>query len=433
MRHFLRLARELGLLIEIEREVDPHLELASVAAALDGKPVLFRNVKGHDMPVITGLAGARRHFALDLGISESALIPTLAGALAAPTPPELIGDAPCQEVIEPEPDLSRLPILSHLSGDGGPYITAGIVVANDPELGRNLSFHRMMVIGKRELVARVVEGRGLDSAWRKVGGDLPIAICIGNGLPVLLAAAMAPRPGVDELGIANALRPVQTVKCITNDVEVPADAEIVLEGRLTHRMADEGPFLDLTGTWDHIRKQPVVEIDCITHRRDAIYHALLPGLSEHKCLMGIPREPTIFEAVNRVCRCLDVRVSPGGMLWLHAVIQIEPHGPDDARKAIFAAFEGHSSLKHVVVVDADVNIDDPLDVEWAIATRFQADRDLVLLADQPGSSLDPSAHHIPGRKTRTAKMGLDATIPWGADRDSFTRVGYPEVDPGEYT
>ena len=227
------------------------------------------------------------------------------------------------------------------------------------------------------------------------------------------------------------------VRCLTNDLRVPAEAEFVLEGRITHRTVAEGPFVDLTETWDIVRQQPVIEIDCITHRRDAIYHALLPGQLEHKLLMGMPREPSIYAAVNDVCTCRNVSITPGGASWLHAVVQIDKQHADDGRKAAEAAFRGHGSLKHVVVVDADIDLYDPQDVEWAIATRFQADRDLMVWEDQPSSSLDPSAPHVPGQKSRSAKMALDATIPWdtpdGCTRlHEFQRVPFPTANVSEY-
>ena len=162
----------------------------------------------------------------------------------------------------------------------------------------------------------------------------------------------------------------------------------------------------------------------MTHRREAIYQALLPGRLEHRLLMGLPREPTIFAEVNKVARCLNVHITPGGASWLHAVVQIAKAGPEDGRRAIEAAFRGHGSLKHAVVVDADVNIFDPYDVEWAIATRFQADRDLMIFTDRPSSSLDPSALHKPGMKSRGAKMGLDATVHWDTPQGPS--------DPGAY-
>jgi len=266
----------------------------------------------------------------------------------------------------------------------------------------------------------------------KVDGDLPVAICIGVSLATHLAASMSPAPGVDELSVAHALAPTPLVNCLTNDLQVPADAEIVLEGRITHRRVSEGPFMDLTETMDITRQQPVIEIDLITHRRNPIYHALLPGGLEHKMLMGMPREPTIFAAVNEVTRCTGVAITPGGASWLHAVVQIDKQGPEDGRKAIAAAYEGHGSLKHVWVVDTDVDIYDPNQVEWAMATRFQADRDLVVMVDRPGSSLDPSGKHVPGEKSRTAKAGFDCTIPWGAERGKFTRGQYGAVDLSNY-
>jgi UbiD family decarboxylase len=293
----------------------------------------------------------------------------------------------------------------------------------------------------RSFAARLVEGRGTHTAWTKCDGDLPVAICIGLPLHVLLASAMSPAKGVNELHIAHALADTPLVRCKTSDLLVPAASEWVLEGRLTHDLTREGPFIDLTETYDIVRMQPVIEIDCITHRRDAVYHALLPGLAEHKLLMGMPREPTIYAAVNEVCRCSNVCLTPGGMSWLHAVVQIDKQRAEDGPLAIAQAFEGHSSLKHVVVVDLDVDPFAPAEVEWAIATRFQADRDLLLFGDQPSSSLDPSATHVPGQKARTAKMGLDATVPWVApdghvrelaQRAEFLRVDYAPVELSEY-
>ncbi|HID65358.1 MAG TPA: UbiD family decarboxylase [Anaerolineae bacterium] len=441
LRSFIAKAQKAGHLVTITEEVDPYLEMARVINALEGRPVLFTKVKGSPYQVISGLCSARKYFALDLGVNPGQLLFALAQALENPVAPQMVALAPCQEVVEEEVNLNTLPILTHLPGDGGPYVTAGVVIIKDPDHGRNTCFHRLMCIGPRQFVARVVEGRGTAMALQKTPGELEVAICLGNSIPVLLAAAMSPPEGVDELSIANALRPTPLVKCRSVDLEVPADSEFVLEGRITRRTAAEGPFIDLTETWDMVRQQPVIEIDCLTHRRDAIYHALLPGRLEHKLLMGMPREPTIYAAVSQVCQCKNVLITSGGMSWLHAVVQIAKHAPDDGRKAIAAAFRGHTSLKHVVVVDEDVDLFNPAEVEWAIATRFQADRDLIVLEDQPSSSLDPSATHIPGQKARASKMGLDATIPWHKptgelrtreERKGFKKVGYEKVDVAVY-
>ncbi len=441
LREFLTEAEEAGHLVTMSREVDPYLEMARLINALDGRPVLFENVKGSDYRVASGICSRREYLALGLGVPQERLLFALAKAYSNPVPPEAVETAPCQEVVEHDVDLNRIPILTHLGADGGPYVTAGVAVVKDPELGRNICYHRLMQLGERRFAVRIVEGRGTHTAIGKVEGDLEVAICLGVSMSVLLAAAMAPPKGVDELSIANALCATPLVKCVTKDLEVPAEAEIVLEGRITRQVTDEGPFLDLTETWDIVRRQPIVEIDCITHRRGPIYQALLPGKLEHKALMGIPREPGIYAAVNEVCDCRNVYITPGGMSWLHAVVQIRKRDADDGRRAVEAAFRGHGSLKHVVVVDEDVDLFDPHDVEWAVATRFQSDRNLMVFEDQPSSSLDPSALYVPGQKTRTAKMGLDATIPWRTrdgrlrseeERAAFRRVGYEVVDVGEY-
>lgn len=442
-RTFLELATAQGQVITIDRPVDPCLELAAVSGALEdeapGCIVRFRQVIGSDYEVVTGLAADRRHFGLALACPPGDLIRRLAAALANPQPPPVLpaGEAPCQQVIEADPNLETIPFLTHWASDAGPYATAAVLFTRDPDTGANASFHRMLRLGPRQAALRLVERRGTDSALRKTPGDLPVAICIGLPLHVLLAASLAPPPGVDELTIAQALAPTPLTRCLTSDLLVPAAAEVVIEGRLTHRLAAEGPFVDLTQTLDFVRQQPLLTVDCITHRRRPLYHALLPGRLEHKLLMGMPREPTIFSEVNRVCRCLNVNITPGGASWLHAVVQIDKQAPGDGLAAIEAAFRGHGSLKHVVVVDRDVDLFNPADVEWAIATRFQAGRGLHLFSGQPSSSLDPSALHVPGQKSRSDKLGIDATLFWDtpagpSDPAAYQKVTFPPVDLSHY-
>lgn len=444
VREFLAWAANEGQLQTIRRPVDPVGEMARVIHALEGQPVLFTDPKRPGWQVATGLCARREHFAWALQTDVSGIVPRLVAALRQPIEPPIMDEAACQQVVVPHPDLGALPILEHLPGDGGPYVTAGVAVVRDPDYGRNASFHRLMQVGPRTFTARIVEGRGTDTAWHKAraqGRDLEVAICLGAPIHVLLAAAMSPPKGVDELALAQALAPTPLVRCQTVDLEAPAECEAILEGRITGQLAEEGPFIDLTETWDRVRLQPVIEIDRITHRRDPIYHALLPGGAEHKLLMGLPREPTIFQAVSEVADCRGVSITLGGMSWLHAVVQIAKQGPEDGRRALEAAFRGHGSLKHAVVVDADVDPLDPTAVEWAVATRFQADRDLMVWTDQPSSSLDPSAKLTPGQKARSAKMGLDATIPWTdhdgrplspEERQEFYRVPYQAVDLASY-
>jgi UbiD family decarboxylase len=430
LHEFVAAADAAGYLITVDRAVDPYLEVARLAAENDGRPMLFRRVKGSPFPVIAGVCSDRRYFGMALGVPADQVMFRLAEALAAPQPVSVIEKGPCQEIVEPEVNLEAVPFLTHYAGDAGAYASAAVAFIDDPETGPNASYHRLLRLDRTRLAARLVERRGTETAWRKSGPEgLPVAICIGLPPHALLAASMAPPPGVDELTIAQALAPTPVVAC-ANGIRVPAEAEFVLEGRISHELAPEGPFVDLTGTYDFTRRQPVIMIDRVTHRRDAIYQALLPGKLEHRLLMGMPREPTIYTEVNKIARCLNVHVTPGGASWLHAVVQIAKQAPEDGTKAIAAAFRGHGSLKHVWVVDDDIDIFDPNDVEWAVATRFQADRGLVVLSEQPSSSLDPSAHHVPGQKSRTAKMGLDATIWWDTPAGPSDLAAYRRVREG---
>ena len=450
LHQFITAAAENGWLKIIDKPVSTELELAAVAYALDGSPVLFNDVRlptsdlrppTSAFPILTGLASDRRHFALALGCEPDQILFRLADAFQNPQPAPIIDAGneapPCQEVVEQPGDLTKIPFLKHWETDAGPYATAAVAIIRDPDTGLNVSYHRLLRLDEHRLAARLVERRGTYNAWRKSPDGLPVSICIGLPLHVLLAASMSPEPGVSELDIAQALAPTPLVRCLTNDLVVPAEAEFVLEGRITQQLVAEGPFVDLTETSDIVRQQPVIEIDCISHRRNAIYHALLPGQLEHKLLMGMPEEPSIFAAVNKVVTCLNVNITPGGASWLHAVVQIDKQHPDDGEKAMQAAFRGHPSLKHVAVVDKDIDLFDPADVEWATATRLQAGRDVTIFRDQPSSSLDPSATHIPGHKSRTDKMSLDATIPWDTPTgptfpEHFERVPFPHVDIGAY-
>lgn len=432
-RAFLEQAAQNGDVVTINKAVDVTYEMANVAHALEPKIALFNHIPGYPgWRVCANPCADRRYFSMALDVPMAQLVHHLAQANDYPQKPPIAAYAPCQEVVQEAVDLDSLPILLHLPQDAGYYIASAVVITRDPELGPNMCYHRLLRLDKTHFAARIVERRGTHTAMSKTSGDLPVAICIGVSLPVHLAASMSPPPGVDEMAVAHALAPTPVVKCLTSDLYVPADAEIVLEGRITAVRHREGPFMDLTETMDIEREQPVIEIDLMTHRRDPIFHALLPGGLEHKTLMGMPKEPTIFAEVNKVTRCTGVAITPGGASWLHAVVQIEKQGPDDGRLAIAAAFKGHGSLKHVWVVDTDVDLYDPLAVEWALATRFQADRDLVLLEKQPGSSLDPSGLHVPRQKSLTAKLGFDCTIPWDADRAKFVKGQYGQVDLAAY-
>lgn len=432
LRTFINELQKTGELTKITKPVSTEYEMAGVIAALGEKPVYFENVKESSVPVVAGLVSSKELICRSMGITKEQLLPKLLSAIEHPVAPKLVTKAPCQEVIEKTVDLTKLPIMRYTEKDGGKYIASAVSIIKDPELGRNMCFHRLMLRDRNHFVPRIVEHRGTDTALAKAGGELDIAICIGNSTAVLLSAATSLPMGTDELGMANALEKTDLVKCKTVNLEVPADAEYVLEGHITKEKVTEGPFLDLTGIEDRTRQQPILEIKCVTHRQNPIYQTILAGKNEHKFLMGMPKEPTIFKEVSKVCQCKDVYITPGGCSWLHAVVQIKKQDADDGRKAIAATFEGHKSLKHCVIVDEDINIYDPHDVEWAIATRFQADKNTVILSNQPGSSLDPSGDLSEGKKATTAKAGLDATAPLVTTGKGFAKVDYIKVNLNKY-
>lgn len=412
-------------LLHVRPPISKQFEAAGVLKKLEPEAVLFEQVQESQFRVAGNLLCSKAAFAEYFGVAPSEIIPLLSRAIERRSPAEKVSRAPCQEVVIHDPDLDALPILMHCQGDGGNYISSGVFIAAHPRYGQNLDFHRCMQFSKQEMAVRVVRSRHFDAFLQDLK-QLDVAVCIGNAPNVLVAAAISVELGVDEMEIANALEPVQLVHAKTVDAWVPAEAEFVLEGTVyLDRRHAEGPFVDLTETVDVVRQEPVLQIKTITHRKDAIWHALLPGGLEHKLLMGMPREPTIFKKVNEVVRCLDVNVSPGGCSWLHAVVQIDKHSEDDGMKAIHAAFAGHRSCKHVFVVDQDIDIYDPLAVEWAMATRFQGDRRMLVLPREQGSSLDPSAE---AGSNLTAKVGFDLTRPLQAHGKDFSRAGFPEVD-----
>ena len=429
LRTYLDKLKSQNRLTTVTAPISKTCEMAGVLKQIEPQAALFENVKESEFRVAGNLFCSKAAFAEYFGISVDEIIPTLANAIANPSQYEVVDNAPCQEVVDLHPDLDRLPILRHCAKDGGNYISSGVFIAKHPLYGQNADFHRSMQFSSTEMAIRVVRSRHFD-AFLQDRKELDVAICIGNSPNVLAAAATSVDIGVDEMMIANTLEPLGMVQARTVDLLVPAESEFVIEGTVyLDRRHAEGPFVDLTETYDTIRQEPTLVVKAVTHRHDAIWHALLPGALEHKLLMGMPREPTIFKKVNEVVRCLDVNVNPGGCSWLHAIVQIDKQHEDDGKKAIEAAFAGHGSCKHVYVVDKDINIYDPLEVEWAMATRFQGDVDLVIKERAPGSSLDPSAE--PDTKN-TTRLGFDLTKPLETKGKSFTRADFPQVDLNKF-
>ncbi|PWI49414.1 hypothetical protein CEE45_01070 [Candidatus Heimdallarchaeota archaeon B3_Heim] len=430
-REYITQLEKNNAITKIKKDVDIDIEAAAVLKTAEPTPILFENVKGYsDFRVAGNIFSTKISIANYFGISTDQLIPKLTEAIDNRSAPEEVTSAPCQELVMEQVDLDRLPILKHNERDGGRYISSAVVVTKDPEYGQNLDFHRAMQFSKNRMSTRIIKGRDFYKFLERTG-EVDAVYCVGNTPNILVGAATSVKTGINELEIANALAPTQVVKAKSVDVRIPAGCEVVLEGRVFMKdRSDEGPFIDLTETYDIIRDEPVFEVRKITHRKNPIWQALIPGALEHKVLMGMPREPTIFKTVNEAgVKCIDVNVNPGGSSWLHAIVKIDKKEEDDGKKAIQAAFQGHRSCKHVFVVDKDINIYDPLEVEWSMATRFQAERDLVDIGKEPGSSLDPSAE--PGTKI-TNKIGFDLTAPLKTKGKSFARAEFPKVDLKDY-
>ncbi|MEM0475201.1 MAG: UbiD family decarboxylase [Candidatus Norongarragalinales archaeon] len=432
LKQFVEKLDKQGKLLRIKKKPEADLEAAALIKEFNSRPLLFENgTTESDVPFVANVYSTKPLVADYFDIQPTELIPKLVCALEKPSDPAdwKGGTAPCQEVVENNVDLHALPIIKCYAGEGGRYLSSGIYFASDAQLGQNASYHRSLVISKNRFAFRMLP-RHLAEFKKRAGGAIDAAVCVGVGANVALAGAMSVELGLDEMRIANALEPLKMVKCKTIDVRVPADAEFVLEGRILNETSIEGPFVDLTETMDVQRPaEPVFEVRCVTHRREAFWHNVLQGGLEHKILMGMPREPTIYSEVNKVCECVDVNITPGGCSWLHAVVKIKKKKEDDGRKAIDAAFNGHKSMKRVVIVDDDVDILDANEVEWAIATRFQADKNLVILPGQKGSSLDPSSE--PGTHL-TCKWGLDATKPLVTKGKDFSKVRAPKTDSKKF-
>ncbi len=384
------------------------------------RTVLFDDLNGGR--AAGNLFSTREKIASALNIPKDGIVEHLLDAISSPRPYEVVDDPEFRQV-ERDVELMSLPIPQYFPEDGGRYITSGVIVT-EYQGKKNVSFHRMMIMDDHRIAVRLVP-RHLFTIYnmaKRNGEELKIAICVGARAEVLLAAATSMDFGADELEVASAMcerghgHPLRVGRC-DNGILVPADTDFVLEGRITLNETKEGPFVDITGTYDFERQQPVIEVDRIWTCNDPVFHVLLPGGWEHYMLMGLPREPMILKTVRQaVPRVKNVRLTEGGCCWLNGVVSIAKNKEGDGVNAIMAAFTGHPSMKQVIVVDDDIDIFDDKEVEWAVATRMQADR-ILKIPGAAGSSLDPSSHG----KT-TWKVGYDATIPLGSDLSLFKKA-----------
>ena len=407
-------------------------ELAAIAKRLDGyKATLFPRPDNHTMPVLSGLVSDRQWIAEAMGVEAGEVLARYQDAALNPLPCQEVQSGPVQEVVHREVDLGKqLPVPVHNEHDNGAYITAGLLIARNPKTGvQNVSIHRLQLSGPNRLGALILPRHTytfFDMAER-AGQPLDVAIVVGvDPLTLLASQAIAPID-FDELTLAGALHgaPLPVVKCVTSDLRVPAEAEIVVEGRMLPNVREmEGPFGEFPQYYGEPAKRHVIEVTALTHRKDAMFHTIVGGGLEHLLLGGIPREATLLAHLRRSFPTVrDVHLARGGVCRYHLYVQIDKRQEGEAKNIMMGAFAGHYDVKQVVVVDMDVDIHNPAEVEWAVATRFQADRDLVVIQESQGSKLDPSARNGVG-----AKMGLDATKPLDAEEMKFKRIRVPGED-----
>ncbi|MBV8166539.1 MAG: UbiD family decarboxylase [Alphaproteobacteria bacterium] len=418
LRDWLAHLARTGRMVETAPGLDLKFTVAAIAKRLEGRQATyFPSPGGHAVPVVSGVLGARAWIAEAMGIAPAALLDRYRAAADKPLPwrEVVAGDAACQQVTHRSAiDLQTLlPLPTHHELDAGAYITAGLVIARNPKTGRqNVSINRLQVQGPDKLGILILP-RDLSqfyAAAERDGQALDVAIAIGvDPLTLLASQAIAPLDQ-DELEIAGALHgaPLAVAKALTNDVRVPADAEIVIEGKLLPHVREvEGPFGEFPKYYGPAGRRQVVAVTAVTHRRNPLYHTIVPGGLEHLLLGAVPREATILSFLQRnFANVLDVHLSLGGTARYHLYVKLKKRLENEAFNVISAAFASHFDVKHVIVVDDDIDIHDPEQVEWAVATRFQADRDLLILPRSQGSRLDPSTDDGNG-----AKMGLDATKP----------------------
>ena len=413
-------------------------ELAAIAKRLENeRAVLFPEPGQHRIPVVANLFADRGWIADALGVPVAGLLSTFQNAVRHPLPWVEVTAAPAQEIVHEKIDLlKQLPIPKHNEHDSGPYITAALLIARNPKTGiQNVSIHRCQVSGPDRIGVLLLPRHTLHyfRMAEEAGEALEIALVIGVHPACILASQAIAALDVDEMEIAGALlgRPIEMVKCRTNRVKVPAHAEIVIEGRVLPKVREpEGPFGEFPQYYGPRADREVIQVDAITHRRNAIFHTITGGGVEHLLLGGIPREATLLEHLQRSFPSVrDVRLTRGGTCRYHLAVKIDKRSQGEPKNIIMGAFGGHYDIKQVTVVDLDVNIDDEREIEWAVATRFQADRDLVVVSGAQGSKLDPSSDN-----GVSAKMGLDATKPLAVDAMEFKRIhvkGVENVDLGK--
>ena len=429
---FLTQLENTNQLVRIKGMVDPKFELAAIVSKLDkGKAVLFESVKDSKIKVAANVLGTRHRVALSINSKNENLVQERIND-AIKNSSEITNTDVSNNWDNNSKNLFDLPIVTHFEKDSGAFVTSSLVIAGDKETGKqNLSTHRLLRLDKKRMAIRMVEGRHLHKCFtiaKEHGEDLPVSIVIGAHPAISVAAAYQAPYGENELKIANSLMNNKLVltKSPRTGLYVPRNSEILLEGRILKDETAEEQMVEMLRTYDIKRKQPIFELDKIYLTAYPIYHDILPGYGEHRLLMGLPIESKLFHCVKDVVSgTRAVHLTDGGSNWLVAVIQIKKKLEGEPKNAIIAAFAGHPSLKIAMVVDDDIDPRNPTEVDYAISTRCQADKDLLIIPNSKGSSLDPSSDQI---NLITTKMGIDATATLSKPKDRFEIARIPGED-----
>lgn len=431
IKPFIEELRSLGDLLSISTPLDPKYEISSVLSEMGKKEapaLLFEKVKGHRLPVVGNLLGTRRRLALALGTDPEKLFEEFPKGLQKEIPPVLIQDRSPKEVIKKGRglDLTKLlPILTHYEGDSGPYITSGVSSSRDPEtgaIGRGL--HRMELRGKDRLGISLLNPplSEIYEKYKKRRQKMEIATVIGMDPLIFVAPILKAPVGTDKLSLVGGIRgeAVPVVKAEQVDLQIPAFAEIAIEGVIDPKGEEKDGILgESSGYYMGFSKSPTIQVLAVTLQKNPLYHAIVPWSLEVDNLLYLVHGLDFVPKMKREIPSIkDIRLIPG-TFGSHAVMSMDTENRGEVRRALSFALS-FTNIKKVVAVNTDINLQDDQELEWALATRFQADRDLIVMTHLRGQPIDPSS----GEGFLTAKMGLDATKPTSI---GFEKVGVPEA------
>jgi 2,5-furandicarboxylate decarboxylase 1 len=428
--------------VKVKREVDPKFEATAIIEKLEienrDPAVYYNKIKGFDMPVVSNLFADRNRLAKAFNVPTEELNAVIRTREQAPIEPVIVQDAPVQEVVltGDDIDLDKFPIFHHNAAEAGQYISAGMLVSVDPETGiRNIGTYRHLVQAKDQVGVHFAEtghGRLLYDKWQEKGEKMPVAITIGHHPLVYLGALSFVPFGVDEYTIAGAFmqEPLRLVKCKTVDLEVPADAEIVIEGYIdTQATTLDGPIGEYTTVYGKQRQNPFIKITAITMRKDAIYLDIFNGHVDHMFTGGTSRLSTIFKAVQLACPTVrDVYMPPSGCCRFMCYIKIKKRHEGEAKNAICAAFGADPFLKLCICVDDDVDIFNDSKMLLCINTRMRPRDNVFCIHNAKTNALDPTVHD----ELLVTKIGIDCTKPLDGWPETVTVPGAKDVDLSKY-